>query len=449
MSAAIEPSAADRKQAPAHDLDAEQAVLGILLNHPDRITDAASRLSYDSFYSPKHGDLFRLMADTIADGKPVGPEVILGLLADRGGNDIDRFGRTFIFEIYHANPSAQQLDYFIDRVAERASLRDLEVAGVRIAQAASAPGGNTEDIAALAAKLLAEAQPRKSAIDLIQLGSLINPCFDDIEARAERPAGISTGFTKLDQMLGGLRRKQLITVAAATGMGKTLLLVDFARHISIRLGLTVAFFSLEMSNEEVFDRVLSAETSVLHESIRDGKLGDTEWQKIAAQIGPMSNAPFFVSDRAPMNVQQIKRQVEILRQQRPVDVVIVDHMHLVDPSERVRDDTARITNVSRGLKLDLAMSLDVPVIAAAQFNRGQQGRQNKEPELSDLKGSSAIEQDSNVVLMLHRDDYYDANAPRRGEADIIVAKNRSGRKGPVPVAAQLHFARHLDMAVPA
>jgi replicative DNA helicase len=316
--------------------------------------------------------------------------------------------------------------------------------------ASGSPGRDLADVAELAQRLAAKVATRRKRTEMTPLGSLINPAFDRIESRMNRKVGISTGFRDLDRLLGGLRRKQLITVAGATSMGKSLTLIDMARHIAVRERHTVAFFTLEMDNDEVFDRILAAESNVLHQHIRDGEMDDYDWAKVSKQIGPMANAPLFLSDVAPMNVAKIKRACEDLQQSHgSLDVVFVDHMHLVKPSSpRIVEERAILEDVANGLKSDLAMSLDLPVVAAAQLNRNTHARTDKTPQLSDLKGSSAIEQMSNVVVIVHRPEYYDADSPRVGEADFVVAKSRDGSKGVVTVAAQVHLSRFVDMSVP-
>lgn len=436
------------ERAPTYDLAAERVVLGILMSDPAGVTNLAGALTPEDFYSPKHGEIFKAILDLHAAGSPVEPHALTGYLADRG--DAGRLGGApFLLECCEAVPVAAQLAFYVDRVADMAEARDWQAKGVQITQAVTAPGRDLESVAALAQSLVGKVRPRRAALDLTELGSLINPALDDIEARKNRSVGIRTGFTDLDKLLGGLRRKQLVTVAGATGMGKSVFLIDVARNVTINQGLTAAFFTLEMSNDEVFERILAAEAGVHFGVIRDGELDDRDWQKVTNRLGPMSNAPFFLSDRAPMTVAAMRDACVRLRDARGrLDVVFVDHMHLVKPSNpKIIEKRAIIENVSEGLKQDLAMALDLPVVAAAQLNRNPSSRSDKRPELSDLKDSSAVEQNSNVVVLIHRDDYYNKDSPRRGEADLVVDKNRAGPKDVVTVAAQLHFSRFVDMAI--
>ncbi|MEV1315340.1 replicative DNA helicase [Micromonospora arborensis] len=434
-----------RDRAPACDVDAEKVILGILLTDPAAPRAAADLITDEDFYNPKHADIFRTIMDAGSNGIPTEPIAIAGVLADRGV--LTRFGGApFLHECVALVPLSAQLGYYVQRVTDCAQRRTIEATGVKLAQAATSPGRDVDDLADLARSLVEKAQPRKRKLEMTQLGSLINPGLDDIDARANRPPGISTGYTEVDAILGGLRPKQLVTVAGATGMGKSIALVDMARHIAIKSRLKVAFFTFEMSNNEVFDRILAAQSKVPHRLIRDGLLDQEDWRRINSKIGPMSNAPLFLTDKAPMRVADIRGHCMRQQDGPGLDVVFVDHMHLTYPSSpRIVDRTAIMADVSPALKL-LGMELDVPVVAAAQLNRGPSARLDKTPELTDLKGSSSIEQDSNVVILLHRPDYYDKDSPRRGEVDFVIAKNRNGETGTVTMAAQLHLSRFVDMS---
>jgi replicative DNA helicase len=433
---------------PLHDVPAEMVVLGAVMAKRDTLDRVRDQLAAEQFYRPRHGEIYAAILDARDADVPTEPVALAGFLADRGEGGLNRLGgAAYLFECYQAEGAAGDVDHYVNRILEAAGRRAVEAAGIQLTQAASTPGRTVDDLADLARDLIEQAKPRRSELGMTQLGTLINPCLDDIEQRPHRPAGISTGFTDLDRLLGGLRRKQLITIAGATSMGKSVLALDIARHAAIKQGLVVAFFSLEMDKPEIFERVIAAEAGVPWHHVRDGTLDERDWQRIAGRIGPMSNAPLFLSDDAPMTVRQIRARCERLRRQHGLDLVVVDHLHLVDAGRRIDDDVKRLGEISRGLKSELAMPLDVPVLAPAQLNRNPNLRQDKIPQLSDLKGSSSIEQDSNVVILLHRPDYYDHESPRAGEADFIIAKNRNGPKDTITVAAQLYKSRFADMAV--
>jgi len=433
-------------RAPAYDLAAERVVLGAMLaNSPDLIDQATATLTADDFYNPRHGALFNAIAAAREAGVPNEPLAIAGWLMDRG--ELDHLGgASYLHECVAAVPTGAQVTWYINRVGEMATRRRLEATGIRITQAATAAGYTADQVAALAEELLQQAQPRRNDIGMIQLGALLADGLEAIEHRKADPSGLPTGFRDLDRLLGGLRKKQLITVAAPTGAGKSVFLVDVARHLAITKKLTVAFFSLEMAADELFERIVSAESGVPYHAVRDGELSDDDWKRISNRLGPMSTAPLFICDQSEITVQQIKTKCQLLERQHGLDAVIVDYTQLIEPSRRCNTEQEQVSDVSRALKV-MAGALDVPVIAAAQMNRGPDMRADKLPQLSDLRGSGAIANNSNVVMFIHRPDYYDPESPRRGEADFVIRKARSAPRDTVTVAAQLDKSRFVDMAI--
>lgn len=439
--------AAATTRAAAYDLDVERIVLGSLMLSPSLIADIPTRLGGDHFYLPRHADLYLAIVNTYDANQPVEPVALAIRLAEAG--DLDRLGGAdYLHTCIAAVPTAANAGWYIDKMVEMADRRHLEAGGIRITHAATSPGFTTEDVAAIAEEIAQKALVKRGDNGMTQLGALIDRGLDEIEHRQAKPAGLPTGFRDLDRLLGGLRRKQLITVAAPTGAGKSVFLTDVARHIGIRHKLTVAMFSLEMDRDELFERIVSAEAGVPYHIIRDGNLDDRDWQRVSNVLGPMATAPLFICDESELNVRQIQAKCRGLANRHGLDAVIVDYTQLVQPSRNFSSDQERITDVSRALKV-MAGNLNVPVICAAQMNRGPDMRADKLPQLQDLRGSGSIANDSNVVLFVHRPDYYDAESPRRGEADLVVRKARSAPKDYVTVAAQLDKSRFVDMAIPA
>jgi len=222
--------------------------------------------------------------------------------------------------------------------------------------------------------------------------------------------------------------------------------MDFARSASVRHGQASAIFSLEMSKIEIVTRMLSAEAKVPLHVLRSGQLSDDDWTRLARRMGEISEAPVFVDDTPNMTLMEIRAKARRLRQRNDLKLVVVDYLQLMTSPKRVESRQQEVADLSRGLKL-LAKEIECPVVAVSQLNRGPEQRTDKRPQLSDLRESGSIEQDADVVILLHRDDYYDKESPRAGEADFIVAKHRNGPTDTVTVAAQLHFSRFVDMAV--
>lgn len=431
--------------APGFDLDAEKIVIGSLMTDTTIIDTIVEKLGHADFYNPRHADLYTAIVNAHDSGVPTEPVALGGYLSNHGV--LNRLGGLeYLHECYASVPVAVQAGFYADRICELAIRRRLEVAGVRITQASQTAGLTTEQVAALAEDLIGKATPRRGDADMVQLGALLASGLDDIEHRNGHPTGLKTGFKDLDKRLNGLRPKQLVTIAAPTGSGKSVFLADIARHLAIRNKHTVAFFSLEMGRDEMFERIIAAEAGVRYDRIQRGGLDDNDWRKVSNVLGPMSIAPLFICDQPEITVRQMQAKAQHLSRQHGLDAVVVDYLQLVQPSRNYGNEQQEISDVSRALKV-MAGTLDVPVICAAQMNRGPDMRADKLPQLSDLRGSGAIANNSSVVVFVHRPDYYDPESTRRGEADLLVRKCRHGEPGTTVVAAQLDKSRFVDMAI--
>jgi replicative DNA helicase len=257
--------------------------------------------------------------------------------------------------------------------------------------------------------------------------------------------GVPTGFADLDALTNGLHAGQMIVIAARPAIGKSTLALDFARAAAVKHGLATVMFSLEMSRNEVTMRLLSAEARVSLQSMRTGQLGDDDWTRLARRMSEVVDAPLFIDDSPNMSMMEIRSKCRRLKQRHDLKMVIIDYLQLMSSPRRVENRQQEVSEMSRSLKL-LAKEIEVPVIAISQLNRGPEQRTDKRPLLSDLRESGSIEQDSDVVILLHREDYYEHESPRAGEADLIVAKHRNGPTATVTVAFQGHYSRFVDMA---
>ena len=258
-------------------------------------------------------------------------------------------------------------------------------------------------------------------------------------------AGVPTGFVELDELTNGLHAGQMIIIAARPGMGKSTLGLDLARAASIKNQLPSVFFSLEMGKSEIVQRLISAEAGVPLNHIRKGQMGDDDWQRIARKTGEVSSAPLYIDDSPNLTMMEIRAKARRLKQRHDLRLVVVDYLQLMTSGKRVENRQVEVSEFSRSLKL-LAKELDVPVVAISQLNRGPEQRTDKKPMLSDLRESGSLEQDADMVVLLHREDAYERESPRAGEADLILAKHRNGPTGMVTVAFQGHYSRFVDMA---
>ncbi|MGH8881054.1 MAG: replicative DNA helicase, partial [Stackebrandtia sp.] len=357
-------------------------------------------------------------------------------------------GAPYLHTLIASVPVAANAGHYAGIVAEKAWRRRLIDAGARIVQL----GHSDHDATTVndrAGQTLLDATASRGGEDLVPIGQLTAPVIEDIEEAGRRTGirGLATGYTDLDRLTNGMQPGQLWVVAARPGVGKSVLAADIARHAALQLRKHVYFASLEMSAKELTNRVIAAECKIPLFRIHDGKLNDEEWAKVADCAGELADAPFNIDETAHISVTEIRARARRAAQRGHLDLVIVDYLQLIASTTGRRNDTREreVADISRGLKV-LAKDLAVPVIAIAQLNRAVEGRVDKRPALADLRESGAVEQDSDVVILLHRPDYYDKESGRAGEIDLHVAKNRHGPTDVVTLAAQLHYSRLMDMS---
>jgi replicative DNA helicase len=288
----------------------------------------------------------------------------------------------------------------------------------------------------------------EQAEDYVPLTIAVDAAVEEIEAARGRDGqmtGIPTGFSGLDQLTNGLHPGQMIIIAARPAMGKSTLALDFARAAAIKANMPTIFFSLEMGRSEIAMRLLSAEGAIPLQSMRKGTLDSRDWTTVAATRGRINDAPLYIDDSPNMTLVEIRAKCRRLKQRAGLKMVVIDYLQLMTSGKRVESRQQEVSEFSRALKL-LAKELQVPVIALSQLNRGPEQRADKKPALSDLRESGSIEQDADMVVLLHREAAYEKDSPRAGEADLIVAKHRNGPTDTITVAFQGHFSRFTDMA---
>ncbi|MEU8386503.1 replicative DNA helicase [Micromonospora sp. NPDC048842] len=437
---------------PPQDVAAEQCVIGGMLLSKDAIADVVEILKTNDFYRPVHATIFDIILDIYGRGEPADSITVAAALADSG--DLVRIGGApYLHTLIASVPTAANAAYYARIVSERAVLRRLVEAGTKIVQLGygTASGGSrdVDDVVDLAQQAVYDVTERRVSEDFAVLADMLQPTLDEIEAvgaTGGMMTGVPTGFSDLDRLLNGLHAGQLIIVAGRPGLGKSTASMDFARNAAIRANQAAAIFSLEMSKVEIVMRLLSAEARVPLHVLRSGQLSDDDWTKLARCMGEISEAPLFVDDTPSMNLMEIRAKARRLKQRHDLKMIVVDYLQLMTSPKRTESRQQEVADLSRGLKL-LAKEVECPVIAVSQLNRGPEQRTDKRPQLSDLRESGSIEQDADVVILLHRDDYYDKESPRAGEADFIIAKHRNGPTDTVTVAAQLHLSRFVDMAI--
>ena len=438
-------SAGDRT--PPQDNAAEQSVLGSMLLSKDAIADVVEALKGVDYYRPAHEVIHDAIIDLYGRGEPAYPITVAAELQKRG--ELQRIGGAPYLHTLSANvPIAANAGYYAEIVRDKAVLRRLVEAGTRIAALGYAGEGQIDDVVDSAQAEVYRVTDRRASEDYAPLSDIMSGVLDEIEMIGNREAGlygVPTGFADLDDLTNGLHSGQMIIVAARPAMGKSTLALDFCRAASIHNNLTSVFFSLEMTRSEIMMRLLSAEAKVPLNHIRNGQMGDQDWDALARKMGQVSGAPMFIDDSPNMTMMEIRAKARRLKQRHDLKLIVIDYMQLMSSGRKVESRQLEVSEFSRNIKL-LAKELELPIIALSQLNRGPEQRSDKRPMMSDLRESGSIEQDADIVMLLHREDIYERESPRAGEADIIVAKHRNGPTRDVTVSFQGHYSRFVDMA---
>ena len=438
-------NAAEFERTPPQDVIAEQSVLGGMLLSKDAISDVVEILRERDFYRPAHELIYDAIVDLYGRGEPADPVTVSAELTKRG--DLVRAGGApYLHTLISSVPTAANAGYYAQIIRERAIMRRLVEAGTKIVQLGYTDEGEVDDAVDQAQAEVYAVTERRESEDYVQLSELLPAAYDEIEKISSGVAGegVKTGFKDLDALTNGFHPGNMIVLAARPAVGKSTLGLDIARYASIHKRETSVIFSLEMSRSEITMRMLSAEARVPLNNIRSGQLGEEEWARMARRMGEISDAPLFIDDSPNLSLMEIRAKSRRLKQRHDLKLIVIDYLQLMTSGKRVENRQQEVSEFSRQLKL-LAKELNVPVVAISQLNRSPEQRSDKKPMLSDLRESGSIEQDADVVILLHREDLYDSQN-RSGEADLIVAKHRNGPTRTITVSAQLHLARFTDMA---
>jgi replicative DNA helicase len=432
---------------PPQDVVAEQSVLGGMLLSKDAIADVVEAVRGHDFYRPAHELVYDAILDLYGRGEPADAVTVSAELQKRG--ELSRVGGApYLHTLISSVPTAANAGYYARIVRESAILRRLIEAGTKIVQMGYNGDGEADDIVDAAQAEVYNVTDRRTSEDYLPLSAIMEGTLDEIEAigsRGGEMVGVPTGFADFDELTNGLHPGQMIVLAARPAVGKSTLGLDIARSAAIKANMTTCVFSLEMSRNEITMRLLSAEARVPLHHMRTGKLTDDDWTRLARRMGEVSNAPLFIDDSPNMSMMEIRAKCRRLKQRHDLKLVVIDYLQLMQSGKRVESRQQEVSEFSRALKL-LAKELEVPVVAISQLNRASEQRTDKKPQMSDLRESGSIEQDADMVVLLHREELYERESPRAGEADFIVAKHRNGPTATITVAFQGHYSRFVDMA---
>ena len=435
------------ERTPPHDLLAEQSAIGGMLLSKDAVADVLEAVRSVDFYIPKHEIIFDAILTLYSHGEPTDVIAVTDELT-KSGNLQRAGGPEYLHTLTGLVPTAANAGYYASIVAEKAVLRRLVEAGTRIVQMGYASEGEVTDLVNNAQAEIYGVAGGVEAEDYVPLVQAIEAATEEIEHASGRDGsmvGVPTGFTELDTLTNGLHPGQLILIAARPALGKSTLALDFARAAAIGHDMPTIFFSLEMGRSEIAMRLLSAESNIFLQKLRKGDVRSDDWTTLASTRGRIADAPLYIDDSPNMTLVEIRAKCRRLKQKVGLKLIVIDYLQLMTSGKRVESRQQEVSEFSRALKL-LAKELQVPVIALSQLNRGPEQRVDKKPALSDLRESGSLEQDADMVILLHRESAYEKESSRPGEADLIIAKHRNGPTGTITVAFQGAFSRFADMA---
>jgi replicative DNA helicase len=433
---------------PPHNLEAEESLLGAMLLSRDAISSAMEFCNPEDFYKQSHGHIFSANTSLYSQGEPADWVTVTEELRRRGL--LESIGDPSVFVSLQANtPSIGNAEHYAKIIEEHALLRRLVSVAGEITELGYSLPEDVSHVLDKAESLVFDVAQRRVVDSMTPLKDLLGQSLDHLEvlfSRGEAITGLATGYTDLDEQLAGLQPSNLIVVGARPAMGKTSFALGMVANAGIKLNKPVLLFSLEMSHMELTQRLLCSEAKVDASRMRTGKLHDADWTKIGNAISRMSEAPIFIDDNPNLTVMDIRARARRLKSREGLGLVVVDYLQLMTGRHGAENRQVEVSEISRGLKI-LARELEVPVVALSQLSRNLEARQDKRPMLADLRESGSIEQDSDVVLFLYRDEIYNPDSnENQGMAEIIVAKHRNGPTGVTRLAFIGQYARFDNMA---
>lgn len=417
---------------PPHNLDAEQAVLGCMLLDSDVIPTVVELLKSGDFYRDDHKEICEAILDLSERAHPVDLITVSEQLKLRGTLD-NVGGLEYLTNMATAVPTTANARHYAKIVEEKSLLRKLIKASSEITNMGYEASEEAATVLDKAEKNIFDILQKRNTQGFTHIKDILLETFSRLEELYNSKSyitGIPTGFNDLDFKTAGLQNSDLILIAARPGMGKTAIALNISQYAAVHMHVPVAIFNLEMSKDQLVNRMLSSEVMVDSHKMRTGKLDDDDWQKIARALTPLSEAPIYIDDTPGISVMDIRAKCRRLKLEKNLGLVVIDYLQLMQGRGKTENRQQEVSEISRSLKI-LAKEINVPVVTMSQLSRGPESRTDHRPMLSDLRESGAIEQDADIVMFLYRDDYYNPDTEKKNIAEVIIAKHRNGSTGTI------------------
>lgn len=430
-----------------HSIEAEQSVIGSMLMDKEAITVASEQISGDDFYGKQYGILFDAMVELNDEGKPVDLVTLQERLKEKGVPP-EIYSLEYIRDVMDAVPTSANIKYYANIVAEKAVLRKLIRVNEEIANSCYAQNDSLEAILENSEKSIFDIVQKRNNGDFVPIRQIVMNAMNLIEEASKNKGavtGIATGFLDLDYKTAGFQPSDLILVAARPSMGKTAFVLNIAQHVAFHDSKAVAIFSLEMSKEQLVNRLLSLESKVNSQAIRTGNMKDDEWERLIEGADVIGRSRLLIDDTPGISIGELRSKCRKFKLEYDLQMIIIDYLQLMTGAGKNESRQQEISEISRSLKA-LAREIHVPVIALSQLSRAVEQRPDHRPMLSDLRESGAIEQDADVVMFIYRDDYYNKDTELKNVAEIIIAKQRNGAIGTINLAWLPDYTQFANLA---
>ena len=433
---------------PPNDVEAEQAVIGSMLTDRDAVISAIEILKEEDFYREDNKTIYEAILNLYNRSEPIDIITLKAELTSMGMFE-KIGGLEYIVGLPEKVPTTANVERYINIVKEKSELRRLIKAANEIIEQGYDPTENIDDIMNSAEKKIFNIMQDKDQKTYSAIKDVLVDAFTELEQlynQKQHITGVPTGFTDLDYKMAGLHNSDLILIAARPAMGKSAFALNIATNAAVKAKVPAVLFSLEMSKEQMVNRILCSEAMVDSNKVRTGKIDDDDWIKLADTMGDLSEAPIYIDDTPGISINEIRAKCRKLKLERDIGLVVIDYLQLVQGSSKRASGSREqeISEISRSLKI-LAKEINVPVIALSQLSRAPEQRPDHRPMLSDLRESGAIEQDADIVMFLYRDDYYNEDSEDKGLAEVIVAKHRAGSTGTVKLVWLGNYTKFANM----